>query len=121
MSADRPSPEFVDDRDRTRIPDDAPIREIAPDDFVARSGKNTLRSALKAAERETSRDPDQLPRCPECGSIRLRKKAGHLPMAHRKDGQFKCTGCRAHFDEPDPSRDEAREGEQATLPGVSKR
>ena len=126
MSTD--SDEFVDDGTREdrpdvpeRIPDDAPLREIVPDDFVARSGESTLRDALKAAERATSRAPDELPRCPDCGSVRLRKKAGHLDMTHRKDGQFKCTNCGHHFDAPAPSREAARRGEQATLPGVRER
>lgn len=122
MSADRPDPqEFVDDRSHKRIPDDAPLREIAPDDFVARSGKSTLREALKAAERQTSRGTDELPRCPECGSIRLRKKPGAIEMPHKRDEPFKCTGCGEHFDNPAPSREDARDGQQATLREVSER
>ena len=119
MSTDRD--DFVDDRDRPRIPDDAPLREIAPDDFVARSSASTLRDALIEAERATSRDGDALPRCPECLSVRIRRKDQRLAMPHRKDGAYKCTNCSAHFDDPAPSREEARDGTQETLPGVRER
>lgn len=120
MSIDRDAPEWVDDRQTDRIPDDAPLREIAPDDFVARSSESTLREALKAAERQTSRDGDELPRCPECLSFRLRRKPGRLDMPHRIETAYKCVNGH-HFDEPAPSREEAREGEQDTLPGVRER
>ena len=121
MSTDRPDAEFVDDRETEPIPDDAPLREIVPDDFVARSGESTLRDALKAAERQTSRDPDALPRCPECLSVRIRSKKGRPSREDRKDGDYKCTSCSHHFDEPAPSREEVRDGDQSTLPGVCER
>ena len=118
MSTDRD--DFVDDRDRPRIPDDAPLREIAPDDFVARSSASTLRDALIEAERATSRDGDALPRCPECLSVRIRRKDQRLAMPHRIETAFKCVNGH-HFDDPAPSREDARKGEQATLPGVRER
>ena len=122
MSTDRRErEEFVDDRETERIPDDAPLREIVPDDFVARSGESTLRDALKAAERQTSRDPDALPRCPDCLSVRIRSKKGRPSRSDRKDGDYKCTSCSHHFDEPAPSREEVRDGDQSTLPGVRHR
>ncbi|RAW44076.1 hypothetical protein DQW50_16260 [Halorubrum sp. 48-1-W] len=120
MSADRPDT-FIDDRPRLRIPDDAPLREIAPDDFVARSPASTLREALRIAERQTSRDVDQLPRCPDCLSTQIRSKPGALEMTHKRDEQFKCTNCGEHFDEPAPSREEERDGEQATLTDVRRK
>ena len=121
MSTDRREREFVDDRETERIPDDAPLREIVPDDFVARSAESTLRDALKAAERQTSRDPDALPRCPECLSVRIRAKKGRPSREDRKEGDYKCTSCSHHFDDPAPSREAARDGDQSTLPGVRER
>ena len=121
MSADRPDAEFVDDRETDRIPDDAPLREIVPDDFVARSGESTLREAIKAAERQTSRDPDALPRCPECLDVRIRSKKGRPSREDLKDGDYKCTSCSHHFDDPAPSRDEARKGDQTTFREVMRR
>lgn len=118
MSTDRD--DFIDDRDRPRIPDDAPLREIAPDDFVARSSASTLRAALIEAERATSGDGNALPRCPECLSVRIRRKDQRLAMPHRIETAFKCVNGH-HFDDPAPSREEARDGTQATLPGVRER
>ena len=121
MSTDRREREFVDDRETERIPDDAPLREIVPDDFVARSAESTLRDALKAAERQTSRDPDALPRCPDCLSVRIRSKKGRPSREDRKDGDYKCTSCSHHFDEPAPSREEVRTGDQTTFREVMRR
>lgn len=120
MSAER---EFVDDREIKRVPADAPIRAIAPDDFVARSSKQTFRAALRKLERETSRRPAEMPRCPECGTINIRRKSDHAAPGNRIDTAFRCAshGCRAHFDEPAPPREEVAPGEQATLPGVRER
>jgi len=103
-----------------RDPANAPIRQIAPDDFVARSSEQTFRAALRVLERQTSRRPSEMPRCPECGSINIRKKSDHNHIDREFDTGFCCarTGCRAHFDEPNPPRDAAINGEQATLPGV---
>ena len=120
MSTDQPDREFVDDRETQRIPEDAPIREIAPDDFVARSSESTLRAALIEAERQTSRDADSLPRCPECLSIRIRTKAGHVEMDHMVDEPFKCVNCTHHFATPAPSREAAQPGDQATLREVTR-
>ena len=120
MSTDR---DFVDDREETRIPEDAPIREIAPDDFVARSSAQTFRAALLKLEAETSRRPSQYPRCPECGSINIRRKAEHGSVAGRVDTAYRCAkqGCRAHFDEPDPPLEDEVPGEQATFAEVQRR
>jgi predicted RNA-binding Zn-ribbon protein involved in translation (DUF1610 family) len=115
--------EFVDDRETTRVPADAPIREIAPDDFVARSSEQTFRAALRKLERETSRRESQYPRCPACGSINIRRKSTHAVVTRQVGGQYRCAkqGCRAHFDEPDPPRDAVTPGEQATLREVRER
>ena len=115
---------FIDDRDGPdRIPEDAPIREIAPDDFVARSSEQTFRAALRKLERETASRVSQLPRCPDCGSVNIRKKSPHAVVATRIDTAFRCAhqGCRAHFDEPAPSREQAMPGEQATFEEVQRR
>ena len=89
MSADQPE-EFVDDGTREDRPDlpepvpaDAPIRSIAPDDFVARSSEQTFRAALKKLERETSRRESQYPRCPACGSINIRRKSTHAVVTRQ--------------------------------------
>jgi len=114
--------EWVDDREIERVPEDAPIREIAPDDFVARSSEQTFRAALKTLERETSRRESQYPRCPACGSINIRRKSTHAVVTRQVDGKYQCAkqGCRVHFDEPDPPRDAEIEGEQATLREVTR-
>lgn len=108
---------------RGDIPADAPIRDIAPDDFVARSSESTFRAALKTLERQTARREDEMPRCPECGSINIRRKSTHAVVTRQVDAKFRCAkaGCRVHFDEPDPPRDAATPGEQATLREVTRR
>jgi len=107
---------------RDDIPADAPIRDIAPDDFVARSSEQTFRAALKTLERETSRRESQYPRCPACGSINIRRKSTHAVVTRQVDGKYQCAkqGCRVHFDEPDPPAAEAAPGEQATLREVTR-
>ena len=119
MSTDRE--EFVDDRERAdRIPEDAPIREIAPDDFVARSSHQTLRAALREAEQATSRPPRELPRCPDCGSIQLRRKRERYRMEHRREQAYKCLSCGHHCDEPAPSIEETAPGDQTDLREVTR-
>jgi len=117
MSADR---EFVDDRERERIPADAPIRAIAPDDFLARSSESTFRAALRKLERETSRAARHYPRCPECGSVDLRRRSPDAPGSVDPEAEWWCAreGCWASFDEPDPSLEALAPGEQATLSEV---
>jgi len=114
--------EWVDDREITRVPADAPIRRIAPDDFVARSSEQTFRAALRKLERETSRRESQYPRCPACGSINIRRKSTHAVVTRQVDAKYRCAkqGCREHFDEPDPPAAEAAPGEQATLREVTR-
>jgi hypothetical protein len=114
--------EWVDDREITRVPADAPIRSIAPDDFVARSSEQTFRAALRKLERETSRRESQYPRCPACGSINIRRKSTHAVVTRQVDAKFRCAkqGCREHFDELDPPRDAEIAGEQATLREVTR-
>lgn len=112
---------FVDDRQSEKVPEDAIIREIAPDDFVARSSEQTFKAALKKLERQTSCRQSQYPRCPECASIQLQRKRAAVEMPQKTDTAYKCRQCGAHFDEPAPPRDAQAPGEQATLPGVRER
>ena len=116
MSADR---DFIDDRPDERIPDDAPLRDVVPDDFVARSSAATLREALLEAEAATSRSEAELPRCPGCHSIHIERKTVGQATTHETD--YRCTTCSAQFDQPAPSVEDSRKGEQVTLPGVRER
>jgi len=112
VSSDRD--QFVDERD----PSDPDPYDIVPDDFVARSSASTIRGALREAEQQTSRDPNALPRCPECTSVQLVRKRSAREMDHKVDTAFKCKACGAHFDEPRPSIEDAMPGEQADLADV---
>ena len=121
MSADRPDPgQFVDERERDGWHDP---HDIVPDSFRKRHpDASTVAEALRQAERAaTNSDPDEFPRCPDCLSVRIRRKDGHLSMDHKIDAAYKCSNCGAHFDEPAPSREECRPGEQATLREVTRR
>jgi len=110
--------EFVDDRERPRVPANAPIREIAPDDFVARSPAQTFREALRLANLRHSRTPDELPRCPECLSVNLKVKPMSPRSRNSSKRKWKCRACDSHFYEPAPSVEAARDTEQVTLPEV---
>jgi ribosomal protein L37AE/L43A len=69
----------------------------------------------KAQRAPTSTDPDELPRCTDCDSTNISRKApSSVDQPDRKAGDWRCQACGAHFAEPKPPRnDEA--GEQVTL------
>jgi len=117
--ADRPDAEFVDEREHDGWHDP---HDIVPDAFRRRHpDASTVAEALRQAERAaTNSDPDEFPRCPECLSVRIRRKDGHLSMDHKIEAAYKCSNCGGHFDEPAPSREAARPGEQATLREVTR-
>ena len=119
MSTDQPD-RFVDDGPDERIPADAPIRQIAPDDFVARSSAQTFREALLEADRAMATSERELPRCPDCDSITIRRKPDRFEIATKIDTEYKCCFCNAHFDEPAPSLEESMPGEQTDLTSVSR-
>jgi transposase-like protein len=55
---------------------------------------------LKQRQRSPSTtDHEEMPRCPNCGSVKLRHKTGG-PGGPRKPGEYRCDGCNSHFDEP---------------------
>ena len=120
MSTDQPE-RFVDDEhDDERIPADAPIRQIAPDDFVARSSAQTFREALLEADRAMATSERELPRCPDCDSITIRRKRDRFDIETKIDTAYKCRVCNAPFDEPAPSIEESMPGEQTDLTSVSR-
>ena len=92
------------DTERDDVPPDAPVRRIAPD-FPERWGCDTFRAALSRAENSPSTtDYDTFERCPSCLSIKIRRKADHVEMSHKRQTEYKCTavGCGEHFNEPWP-------------------
>jgi len=93
-------------------PEDA-RHDIIPDDFVASWNETvdreitTVAEALAVAEAAPpDTDPDDHRLCPACLSRRIRHKPGR-DMAHKRDGNFKCTNCTSHFNSPLPSRNDA--------------
>ena len=126
MSAEHETP-LVDDGTRAdgpdlpaRIPADAPIRAIAPDDFVSRWGGRSFRHAFRLAEAAPSSTPTiDRGACPQCGSAQLAPKAAKYDSEQREDGAYKCLECGAHVEAPADADDAP--GEQATLPGVRER
>ena len=120
MSADRADPEqFVDERESDGWHDPY---DIVPDAFRRRyAGCDSVREALRQAEQAaTTSDADTFARCPECLSVKITRKSEHVAMDHKRQTAYKClaVGCGEHFDEPAPSREDCRPGEQATLPEV---
>jgi len=118
MSADRPDPaEFVDDRDTGEIDP----YDIVPDTFCRDWRATSIPEALRTAERAPSTTgATEQQRCPECASIRIRRKSDAVEMAHKRPEAYTCLACGAHFDEPDAAVEASRAGEQATLREVTR-
>jgi len=58
-------------------------------------------SALARAEQEPSTtDRTDMGRCPACGSVKLQQKPGTVEVEQQKDGQYRCSHCRHHFETP---------------------
>ena len=120
MSTDRSLAPTVDDRDAAcdggdQDADHDPY-DVVPEGFCDAYDAETIPEALRKAEQAASRTPeDEMRRCPEGGSVRIRIKVGAVEQAHERPESYKCTHCGAHFDTPAPSRDDAAPGEQATL------
>lgn len=86
--------------------------DIVPDYFCEAWGEDTIPAALEAAERAKSTTPrEEMARCPECGTPNIGTKDDHRETDNKIDTEYRCrrTGCRAHFDEPDPPPAEADE------------
>jgi len=78
-----------------------PIEEIAPDDFLSTWGASSYEEAIKEAEQAPTTTPDEeLPRCPECESQRIKSKTEKHDGQGAKDGAYVCATCRNHFDDP---------------------
>lgn len=90
-----------------------PIGEIAPDDFLSTWGASSYEEAINRAEQAPTTTPaEELPRCPECQSQRIKHKTEKHDGQGAKDGAYVCTACRNHFEEPvylDPASEEAAE------------
>ena len=113
MSADT---DFVDDR----APDAHDPYGIIPEGFVDAYGATSIPEALRKAEQAPSRTPtDEMRRCPNCHSVRIRIKPGDPDREQRREGAYTCAECSTHFDTPAPSREACRDHEQATLDEVS--
>ena len=85
--------------------------DLVPDGFVERYGADDVADALEAAKREeSSTDHDQLPRCPHCGAIRVIPKVSWRNHPNQKPGEYKCSTCLEHFDQPAPPRAESDHG-----------
>jgi hypothetical protein len=89
---------------------------VVPPDFCENWGRETIPAALEAAEcAESSTDPEDRPRCPECGSTQVLRKVPDFDVEQKKDTRYKCkhSGCRIHFDKPvfktTPSHDDCTE------------
>jgi len=113
MSTDR---EFVDDR--YDAPDDPDPYDIVPNDFIQNWGGpevTTIAGALRVAEQAPSTtDRDEMPRCPECESVKLRIKPGQ-EQSNSREGSYQCVSCKAHIETPLPPEKPDETTTQATL------
>lgn len=73
---------------------------VVPESFLDDYDADTIPEALETAERRPSTtDPDDLSRCPECGSTQIKRKVAH-DHSDRQPGNWRCTCCWRHFDDP---------------------
>jgi predicted RNA-binding Zn-ribbon protein involved in translation (DUF1610 family) len=86
-----------------------PLDRIAPDDFPEQvdADVETVDAAVEWLHKfgETTTPAEELPRCPECGTQRVYRKAGDSPATapREHDTEYVCSN-RHHFDESDPFR-----------------
>jgi len=77
---------------------------IVPPGFVAAYGGRSIADALDKAEDASPRTPtDEMKRCRECGTVRVRRKAGR-DASEREPGQYLCAECDTHQDALLPPR-----------------
>jgi hypothetical protein len=80
--------------------DRRPIEEVAPDDFLSVWGASSYSEAIEKAQQASTTTPaDELPRCPECDTRRIKHKTQKHEGQGAKDGAYVCTN-RHHFDDP---------------------
>ena len=92
---------------------------IVPDAFLEQYDTDDPGEALRQARRETTTTGlEHCPRCVDCESTNITPKASSTHTApNRREGDWKCHNCGAHFDEPRASVSEEI-GRQATLEEV---
>ena len=75
---------------------------ILPESFRERYRDcETVEQALRKAENTGGTTPlREKRRCKTCRSVRIRKKTFKHDIEHRREGEYKCTSCSAHFSQP---------------------
>jgi DNA-directed RNA polymerase subunit RPC12/RpoP len=86
-------------------PDTTPTDAAAPDPhgLLVDTEYDSMREAQRNAKR--AGEVQAQPRCPDCASTNLSKKAGATARDpdHKVDTAYRCVACGAHFDDPAPS------------------
>jgi len=60
---------------------------------------------LEALKRKRTTTPkSEMPRCPACGSVSIRRKTALPDHPQRMPGKYHCHSCSEHFDEPEGPR-----------------
>lgn len=106
------NPDTDTSTDYSRSADSPSASERSLDELVDAIDAETL-EARRSRTSSTARG--EMPRCPECGSVKLHHKSGG-PSGTRKPGAYRCDGCNHHFDEPadpDETADVVTDGGEA--------
>lgn len=110
MSATPASEENPSDPTDDAPPDKDDYAIDIPDGFVDAYDADTVAEALRLAEADTSiTRTTARRRCSQCGSCKIARKDG-FRIEHRKDPDWHCEHCGAHFSTPlrDASLEEFR-------------
>jgi len=65
--------------------------ELVPEGFDLEAARRKQSSTLK----------DDMPKCPNCGSVTIIRKTSRPDHPQRVDGAFRCESCHEHFDNPE--------------------
>jgi len=102
---------------RDDVPPDIHAYEIdIPDAFIQAFEGTTVQDKLRSAENaESTTDLNKRPRCPECGSVRVKIHVGYIGQRAGYEEPFRCTYCNSHIWELVTPAEASRSDEQTGL------
>jgi DNA-directed RNA polymerase subunit RPC12/RpoP len=105
------------DTNRDNVPPDIHAYAIEiPDAFLDAFDGETVQEKLRSAESaESTTDLDRRPRCPECGSVRVKIHVGYIGQRAGYKEPFRCTYCNSHIWELVTPAEASRSDEQTGL------
>jgi len=80
------------------------LHPVVPADFCNRWDAETPQEALAKAEQAPTSTTGPRPACPGCGSVKIQPKTAVVEQSNQKPGDYRCTLCNLHFDDPDETK-----------------